>query len=112
MVEVRPDSTGSRNAMRKEVGMTIRKGRSDRSGRGPLLSPGRPPVAGRDERRRFWAAIAAGMASEVAAIGAGGPQAVGKRWFRKAGGRPPAMFARSAEPLSRRYLSFAEGREI
>jgi len=92
--------------------MTIRKRRSDRSVRGPLLSPGRPPVAGRDERRRFWAAIAAGMASEVAAIGAGVPQAVGTRWFRKAGGMPPAMFARSAKPLSGRYLSFAEREEI
>jgi hypothetical protein len=60
---------------------------------GALLSPGRPPVAGRDERRRFWAAIAAGMASKVAAIGAGVPQAVGTRWFRKAGGMPPAMSA-------------------
>jgi IS30 family transposase len=77
-----------------------------------LRSPGRPPVAGRDERRRFWAAIAAGMASEVAAIGAGVPQAVGTRWFRKAGGMPPAMFARSAKPLSGRYLSFAEREEI
>jgi hypothetical protein len=34
--------------------------RSDRSGRAPWFSPGRPPVAGRDERRRFWAVIAAG----------------------------------------------------
>src|SRR5207248_11229868 len=106
------DSSGCRNTMTKEVAMTIQKRRSDRSGRGPLLSPGRPPVAGRDERRRFWAAIAAGMASEVAAIGAGVPQAVGTRWFRKAGGMPPAMFARSAKPLSGRYLSFAEREEI
>src|SRR6266705_334047 len=92
--------------------MTIRKRRSDRSVRGPLLSPGRPPVAGRDERRRFWAAIAAGMASEDAAVGAGVPQAVGTRWFRKAGGMPPAMFGLSAKPLSGRYLSFAEREEI
>src|SRR5207248_2678197 len=91
------DSSGRRNTMTKEVAMTIRKRRSDRSVRGPLLSPGRPPVAGRDERRRFWAAIAAGMASEVAAIRAGVPQAVGTRWFRKAGGMPPAMFARIGE---------------
>ena len=76
----------------KEVAMDIRKRRSDRSGRAPLPSPGRPPVAGRDERRRFWAAIAAGMASEDAAIEAGVSQAVGTRWFRKAGGMPPAMF--------------------
>src|ERR1700687_2163683 len=98
--------------MTKEVAMTIRKRRSDRSGRAPLSSPGRPPVAGRDERRRFWAAIAAGKASEDAAVGAGVPQAVGTRWFRKAGGMPPAMFGLSAKPLSGRYLSFAEREEI
>ena len=40
--------------------MSIRKRRSDRSGRAPLPSPGRPPVAGRDERSRFWLAIAGG----------------------------------------------------
>ena len=65
--------------------MNIRKRRSDRSGRVRLFSPGRPPVAGREERRRFWAAIAAGTASEDAAVGVGVPQAVGTRWFRKAG---------------------------
>jgi IS30 family transposase len=92
--------------------MVNRKRRSDRSGRAPLLSPGRPPVAGRDEQRRFWAAIAAGMASEDAAIGVGVPQAIGTRWFRKAGGMPPAIFKRSAKPLSGRYLSFAEREEI
>ena len=77
-----------------------------------MLSPGRPPVAGRDERRRFWAAIAAGKASEVAAVEAGVPPAVGTRWFRKAGGMPPAMFGLSAKPLSGRYLSFMEREEI
>jgi hypothetical protein len=51
--------------------MGNRKRRSARSGRPPLLSPGRPPVAGREERRRFWAAIASGMASEDAAVAAG-----------------------------------------
>jgi len=92
--------------------MRIRKRRSDRSGRAPLPSPGRPPVAGRDERRRFWAAIAAGLASEDAAVEAGVSQAVGTRWFRKAGGMPPAMFGLSAKPLSGRYLSLAEREEI
>src|SRR5215208_6748360 len=92
--------------------MNIRKRRSDRSGRAPLPSPGRPSAAGRDKRRRFWAAIAAGMASEEAAVDAGVPQAVGTRWFRKAGGMPPAMFGPSARPLSGRYLSFAEREEI
>src|SRR5580704_4602942 len=66
----------------------LKRRRSDRSGRAPLPSPGRPPVAGRNERRRFWAAVAAGLASEDAAIEAGVSQAVGTRWFRKAGGMP------------------------
>ena len=92
--------------------MTKRRRRSDGSGRAPLFSPGRPVVAGRDEQRRFWAAIAAGMASEDAAVGAGMSQAVGTRLFRKAGGMPPAMFRPSAKPLSGRYLSFAEREEI
>ena len=92
--------------------MTKRRRRSDGSGRAPLFSPGRPVVAGRDKQRWFWAAIAAGMASEDAAVGAGMSQAVGTRLFRKAGGMPPAMFRPSAKPLSGRYLSFAEREEI
>ncbi|MGC1955270.1 MAG: IS30 family transposase [Gammaproteobacteria bacterium] len=92
--------------------MNSRRRRSRRSGRAPLPSPGRPPVAGRDERRRFWAAIAAGIASEDAAVEAGVSQAVGTRWFRKAGGMAPAMFRISAKPLCGRYLSFAEREEI
>lgn len=92
--------------------MNIRKRRSDRSGRPPLPSPGRPSVAGRAERRRFWAAIAAGMESEEAAGEAGVSPPVGTRWFRKAGGMPPVMFGLSARPLSGRYLSFAEREEI
>jgi transposase len=90
----------------------LKRRRSDRSGRAPLPSPGRPAVAGRDELRRFWAAIALGLSSEDAAAGANVPQAVGARWFRKAGGMPPAMFGTSARPLSGRYLSFAEREEI
>ena len=92
--------------------MTRWKRRSDRSGRAPLRSPGRPPVAGRNELRRFWAAIASGLSSEDAAASANVPQAVGARWFRKAGGMPPAMFGPSAKPHSGRYLSFAEREEI
>ena len=90
----------------------LKRRRSDRSGTAPLPSPGRPAVAGRDELRRFWAAIALGLSSEDAAAGANIPQAVGGRWFRKAGGMPPAMFGTSARPLSGRYLSFAEREEI
>ena len=39
----------------KEVAMGIRKRRSDRCGRPPLRSPGRPSVAGRGER--LWRTI-------------------------------------------------------
>ncbi|EIM30516.1 hypothetical protein MicloDRAFT_00007660 [Microvirga lotononidis] len=92
--------------------MSIRKRRSDRSGRAPLPSPGRPPVAGRDEGRRFWLAIATGMSSEDAAVEAGVSHPVGYRWFRKAGGMPPAMFRSSAKPPSGRYLSLLEREEI
>ena len=92
--------------------MKRRRRRSDRSGRAPLMSPGRPSVAGRDERRRFWVAIAAGTTSEDAAIKVGVSQAVGTRWFREAGGMPPSMVGQSAKPLTGRYLSFAEREEI
>ena len=47
------------------------KRHSDRSGRDALRSPGRPPAAQREDRRRFWAAIAAGQSSEDAASVAG-----------------------------------------
>ena len=92
--------------------MDGKKRRSDRSGRSPLSSPGRPPVAGRHDRQRFWKGIALGLSSEDAAIGAGVPQAIGTRWFRKAGGMPPAMFGRSAKPLTGRYLSLAEREDL
>jgi len=74
------------------------KRRSHRSGRAPLPSPGRPPVAGRAELQRFWLGISRGMTSEEAAIAAGISQPVGARLFRKAGGMPPAMFRFSAKP--------------
>ena len=77
-----------------------------------LRSPGRPGVARREDRRRFWTAIAAGLASEDAAVGAGVSPAVGVRWFREAGGMPPSTLAPSSKPLSGRYLSFAEREEL
>lgn len=88
--------------------MDNRKRRSHHSGRALLRSPGRPPVAGREEQSRFWLGIATGMSTEDAAIEAGVSQPVGIRWFRKAGGMPPAMFRSSAKPVSGRYLSLAE----
>ncbi|WP_264662229.1 IS30 family transposase [Azospirillum canadense] len=92
--------------------MKKQKRRSDRSGRAPLRSPGRPPSARREDCRRFWAAIATGQASEDAASLASVSPAVGTRWFREAGGMPPAKFASSAKPPSGRYLQFAEREEI
>ena len=82
--------------------------RLEAAGRGPMRSPGRPPVARREERQRFWAAIAGGLSSEDAAAVAGVSPAVGTRWFRDSGGMPPI----SQKPLSGRYLSFAEREEI
>src|ERR671929_1900673 len=86
--------------------------RSDRALRGKLRSPGRPGVARREDRRRFWASIAAGLSSEDAAMGVGVSQPVGFRGFREAGGMPPTHLSRSSKPLSGRYLSFAEREEI
>jgi len=92
--------------------MGTRRRRSDRSGRGVSRSPGRPGVARREDRRRFWTAIAAGRSSEDAAVGVGVSPAVGVRWFREAGGMPPSTLARSSRPPSGRYLSFAEREEV
>ena len=92
--------------------METKKLRSNRCTRLRLRSPGRPPVANRHERGMFWRYIATGMSSEAAAVKAGASQPVGSRWFREAGGMPPAEFRRSAKPLSGRYLSLAEREEI
>jgi transposase, IS30 family len=79
-----------------------------RAGRPAMRSPGRPPVARREHRQRFWVAIARGMPSEDAGIEAGVSPAVGTRWFRDSGGIRPVSLA----PPSGRYLSFAEREEI
>jgi len=82
--------------------------RSDRAVRPRMRSPGRPTVARREDRQRFWAAIARGCSSEDAAAQAGVSQAVGTRWFRDSGG----MRSISLAPVSGRYLSFPEREEI
>src|ERR671935_2189582 len=79
-----------------------------RAMRGQMWSPGRPSTARREDRQRFWRAIAAGRSSEEAAAAAGVSQAVGSRWFRDGGGMPPISLA----PLSGRYLSFGGREEI
>ena len=76
--------------------------------RGRVWSLGRPSIAQREDRVRFWEAIARGVSSEDAAAGAGVSPAVGSRWFRQAGGMPPICLG----PVSGRYLSFPEREEI
>ena len=76
--------------------------------RGQIPSPGRPTVAWREDRVRFWQVIARGASSEDAAVEIGVSQAVGTRWFRQAGGVGPCL----APTVSGRYLSFAEREEI
>ncbi len=78
------------------------------AGRPAMRPPGRPPVARREHRQRFWAAVARGATSEAAGVESGVSPAVGSRWFREAGGMPPSSF----EPQSGRYLSFGERKEI
>jgi hypothetical protein len=76
--------------------------------RGQLPSPGRPTVAWRQDRVRFWSAIAAGAMTEDAAVEAGVSSPVGFRWFRHAGGVNPRL----PETVSGRYLSSNEREDI
>lgn len=78
------------------------------SGRPPMRSPGRPPIAGREKQQRFWAAIAEGLSTEDAAATIGVSEFAGLRLFRQSGG----MRIISLEPKSTRYLAFAEREEI
>ena len=89
------------------MGMRERR-RAIQAMRGKVWSPGRPSTARREDRVRFWQAIARGLTTEDAAGEAGVSPAVGARWFRHAGGMPPTDLA----PVSERYLSFAEREEL
>jgi IS30 family transposase len=82
--------------------------RSDRAIRAAMRSPGRPWVARREQRQRFWAAIACGVSTVDATREAGVSEAVGVRWFRESGGMPTVTQA----PLSGRYLSLGEREEV
>jgi len=81
---------------------------TERTGRPPMRSPGRPSVNQREARQAFWEHIAAGLSSEDAALASSVSQLVGTRWFREAGGVPQG----SLGPHSGRYLSFTEREEI
>jgi len=76
--------------------------------RGKMWSPGRPSTARREDRVRFWEAIARGLSTDDAGAEAGVSSAVGARWFRESGGMPSLTLAL----VSGRYLSFAEREEI
>ena len=70
--------------------------------RGQVPSPGRPTVAWREDRVRFWAAIADGRDDR----GRGGARRgchprLAFRWFRHAGGVNPCL----PPTVSGRYLS-------
>ena len=80
------------------------RGQAICASRGQVWSPGRPTVARREDRQRFWRAIAAGWSSEQAAAAAGVSPAVGSRWFREGGGMPSVTLL----PRSGRYLAFGE----
>lgn len=81
---------------------------TERTGRAPMYSPGRPGVNQREVKQAFWVRIAAGASSEQAALASGVSQPLGPRWFREAGGMRPV----SLLGLSGRYLSFAEREEL
>jgi IS30 family transposase len=76
--------------------------------RGQIPSPGRPTVAWREDRVRFWAAIALGVKTEDACVQARVSGPVGFRWFRHAGGVNPCL----PPVVSGRFLSFTEREEI
>jgi transposase, IS30 family len=81
---------------------------TERTGRAPMYSPGRPGVNQRQAKQAFWVHIAEGASSEEAALASGVSQPLGPRWFREAGGiRPISLAAHSG-----RYLSFAEREEL
>lgn len=92
--------------------MMVHKRASDRCTRQKERSPGRPPAWQREERVRFWQAIASGRSSQEAALDAGVSAPLGPRWFRSAGGMPPTHLAPWAKPRTGRYLSFREREDI
>ncbi|MDP9435781.1 MAG: IS30 family transposase, partial [Actinomycetota bacterium] len=84
------------------------KQKKARAYRGQIPSPGRPTVAWREDRVRFWAAIGRGEPTDAAAVAAGVSSPVGYRWFRHAGGVKPTL----PPAVSGRYLSFPEREDV
>jgi IS30 family transposase len=72
-----------------------------------MKSPGKPSHR-REVELRFWREIAKGLSSEDAAHEVGVSTAAGVRWFRERGGMATLL----RDPVSCRYLCFAEREEI
>src|SRR5204863_7970505 len=77
------------------------------TGRSAMKSPGKPSHR-RDVERWFWREIAKGLSSADAAHAVGVSSAAGVRWFRERGGMATLL----RDPVSCRYLCFAEREEI
>lgn len=72
------------------------------------MSPGRPTVAWRQDRVKFWQAIAQGAKTREAGDAAGVSEPVAHRWFRHAGGVDPQL----SPTVSGRYISSSEREDI
>src|SRR5687768_10130259 len=72
-----------------------------------MKSPGKPSHR-REVERWFWREIAKGLSSEDAAAAVRVLSAAGVRWFRERGGMATLL----RDPVSCRYLCFAEREEI
>jgi len=84
-----PGLASSRNTtLTRGVAMGARRRRSDRAVRPAMYSPGHPSVGRRDERQRFWAAIARGVSTVDAAGEAGVSEALASGCFREGGAMP------------------------
>ena len=77
------------------------------TGRSAMKSPGKPSHR-REVELWFWREIAKGLSSEDAAAAVGVSSAAGVRWFRERGGMATLL----RDPVSCRYLCFAEREEI
>ena len=77
------------------------------TGRSVMKSPGKPSHR-REVERWFWREIAKGLSTEDAATAVGVSSAAGVRWFRERGGMATLL----RDPVSCRYLCFAEREEI
>src|ERR671921_2528809 len=77
------------------------------TGRSGMQSPGKPSHR-REVERWFWREIASGLSTGDAAAAVGVSLAAGVRWFRERGGMATLL----RDPVSCRYLCFAEREEI